>query len=123
MNPLLPILIMLVTAVAVYAIAWVLAWLICRAAALPGRLRPVIAWFLFHLHLVTSLYWVKDLPGAPRAVLKLLLIAFGLSLAFGLILPRIGRKKEDAALCTQLGSWLLAGTLPWVLALLVEAIA
>lgn len=112
----LELLIILISTGLVYLIAWGLARLVGRF--LPERCRTGLPWLLFNAYLVVGLFVTGDLPGAPRAVVKLAALAAVLGLVIGLGM-RYLRRQPPAVVST----WVLAGMLPWVAALLAEALA
>lgn len=85
---------------------------------LPDWLRQVLPWLLVQTYLVAGLLRHGDLPGAPEAVLRLGLLAGVLSLLLGLLSLLLLRGKRRP----QFGTWVLAGTLPWALAFLLEGL-
>lgn len=112
----LAIVIILLSVVVVYALAWGVTWLIGRFVDLPPLVREVLPWFLFHLYLVVGLIIAGDLPGASRAVLHLLAGAAVLSLVIGMAVHLFKCRDSTAGLT----AWLLAGTPPWAVALLLS---
>lgn len=110
------LLILLASLGVVYLLAWGAAWLLARIAPPPNWLRPALPWLLVQIYLVGGLLLTGDLPGAPRAVLRLGLLAGALSLALGAATLLKSRQNP----WRHLAAWALAGTLPWALALLLE---
>lgn len=112
----------------VYTLAWVAAWLSGRLLPVPDWLRPALPWGLLQAYIVGGLFALGDLPGAPRAVLRFLLLAAAAGLALGLLAERRRAARTggaelpaDGAAGRQCWGWVLAGVLPWLVALLAEA--
>lgn len=77
---------------------------------------------LVQLYITGGLIVLGDLPGAPRAVWRLMAIALVLSGLFGVASALAHRERGFTAAC-RVGSWLAAGAVPWSLALLIELLA
>ena len=117
----------------VYAAAVGAAWLVGPLLGLHPGLSFIFGWFLFQLHLVVGLLVTGDLPGIPRATRKLAGLMAGVSLLLGLVdavargSGRLAGLAGPAGLAAVVGNtavaWAAAGILPWVLALLAEALA
>jgi hypothetical protein len=84
-------------------------------------LRTALPWLLLQSYLVIGLFRAGDLPGAPLAVVKLAALVGGISLALGLAASWLARRRDQESRFT-LAAWLLAGMLPWIAALLAEAL-
>ncbi len=98
----------------VYGLAFLLAWLLGPVFGLPPALHAPFGWLILNLYIVGGLFATGDLPGAPRATVKLTAVAVAVSLALGLVVSIFGGDWS---------AWLSGGSLPWAAALLAEALA
>lgn len=98
----------------VYGLAFVLAWLLGPVLGLSPELRTPLAWLIVNLYIVGGLLATGELPGIPRATVKLTAVAAAVSLALGLVASIFGGDWS---------AWLSGGVLPWAAALLAEALA
>lgn len=103
---------------AVYGIGYGLVRLAAVVTPIPEWVRPALAWGLLQVYLVVGLLVAGDLPGAAEPLRRLTLLAGGASLLLGGLNGLLSRRDRPGQ---RVPAWVVAGLIPWLLALGLEA--